>query len=196
MRPWLFLTLPLVVLLGSPCTAQSASEASGYRGKVSSLRVEAETFGKDWQGPTGLVVDDFQNTEALPPEVRQVAELLKKQVTPLGVIAAADFTYRSKSDPFDQITLRIFVFASEKSCRDWWQKKYQFDGWEKLYSPIKDRPYRAMDSKETDKRIVSFNNVLMTCGSLKKSQVHLKVLDQYLKKVQAAIPGAKDSAQP
>lgn len=187
MRRFVPPALFVLALVGAPIYgALSAIETRGYTGKVSALRVVAGSLGNDWTGPTGLVVDDFQDVAAIPPEDRQIVEELKKQVSPLGVVAVADYTYRKRSDPLHQITLRIFVFDSEKSCRDWWQKKHRFDGWEKLYSVVGGVPYDGLDSKEMTKRIVSMGNVWMTCGSLKKSDDHLKVLDLYVEKVKAA----------
>jgi hypothetical protein len=188
----------LIVFLGcSTLGARCATGASGYTGKVSALRIDAGALGSDWSGPTGLVVDDFQDVSAFPPEVRQVVEEVKKQVAPLGVVAVADFTYRRRSDPLDQITLRVFVFDTERACRDWWQKKYRFDGWEKFYSVVGGVPYDALDSKEATKRAISISNVWMTCGSLKGSGEHLKLLSLIVEKLRAAGPGkAKDSARP
>jgi len=182
-----FSALALIAAFGT--SAFGDPEAPKYAGKVSALRVEAAALGNGWTGPTGLVVDDFRDLDAHPPEVRRVVEELKKQVAPLGVTAAADFTYRKASDPFEAVTLRIFVFDSEKSRRDWWRKKYQFDGWEKLYGVVEGVPYDALDSKQTPKRIVSFGNVLLTCGQLKTSGDHRKVLDLYVAKIKDAVRG-------
>lgn len=187
MRSFVPSALFVVALVGAPILGASGdTKTCGYTGKVSDLRIVAGSLGDDWTGPTGLVINDFQDVGTFPPEVRQVVEEMKRQASPLGVIATADFTYRRKSDSFDQITLKIFVFDSEKSRRDWWQKKYRFDGWEMLYSVVSDVPYDGLDSKQMTKRVVSFGNVWMTCGGLKKSDDHLKVLDLYVAKIRAA----------
>jgi hypothetical protein len=191
MRRCLALALAFNAFIGCLTVAiQGASGASGYTGKGSALRIDAGALGGDWTGPTGLVVDDFEDVNGFPPETRQVVEEVKKQVTPHGVVAVADFTYRRKSDPLDQMTLRVFVFASESSCRDWWQKKYRFDGWEKLYSVVDGVPYDALDSKQVTKRAIAFGNVWMTCGNLKGSGEHLKLLSLAMAKVRGASPGA------
>ena len=198
MRRCLTSVLPLIaILLCLTLAARGSSGTSGYPGKVSALRIDAATLGGDWSGPTGLVVDDFEDANAFPPDVRPVVEELKKLVSPHGVAAVADFTYQRKSDPLDQMTLRVFVFASEKSCRDWWQKKYHFDGWEKLYNVVDGVPYDALDSKQATKRAISFGNVLMTCGRLKESGEHLKLLTLAVAKVRAASSGkAKEPDRP
>ncbi len=198
MRRCLASALSLIVFLGcSTLGARCATGASGYTGKVSALRIDAGALGSDWSGPTGLVVDDFQDVSAFPPEVRQVVEEVKKQVAPHGVVAVADFSYRRKSDTLDQITLRVFVFDTETACRNWWQKKYRFDGWEKFYSVVGGVPYDALDSKQETKRAISFGNVWMTCGSLKGSGDYLKLLDLTVERVRAASRGkTKDSTRP
>jgi hypothetical protein len=173
-------------VLALSASVHAAPDAPVYHGKVSALSVASQSLGKDWTGPTGLVIDDFDDLSNVAREARAIAEALKKQVAPLGVVAVADFTYRRQSDPLDQVTLRVFVFDTEESCRDWWRKKYRAEGWEKAYTVVEGVPYDALDSKETTKRIVALGNVWMTCGSLKKSDSHLKLLDLCLEMLRAA----------
>lgn len=178
----LLLSLALVVTWGAIANAEDDSK-SLYSGKVSALAIPATELGDGWTGPTGLVVDDFSDTSNYPAEVQDLVKALKDQVAAIGVVATADFTYRRKLNPLQQVTVRVFVFDSEKSCRDWWQKKYQYEGWEKHYSVVAGHGHSAVDSKETPKRAVAFGNVWLTSGTLGESKEHVKALDLYIKKI-------------
>lgn len=157
-----------------------------YQGKVSALEIPAAELGNEWLAATGLVVDDFDDTTKFPAEVKDLVNALKGQVAELGVVATADFTYRKKLSPLQQVTVRVFVFDLEKSCRAWWQKKYQYDGWEKHYRVVPGDKHAAVDSKEMSKRAVAFGNVWLTSGTLGESKEHVKALDLYVKKIEAA----------
>ena len=155
-----------------------------FQGKVSTLGIAADLLGSEWTGPTGVAIDNFNDLSNQPEEVKPVAEELKKQVSSIGVVQTADFTYRKKFNPLHQVTLRVFVFDSEQACREWWKKKYEFDGWEKHYSLV-EGAHKAVDSKETTKlAAVCFGNVWMTSGALDKTEDHVKILEAYLKKIQ------------
>jgi hypothetical protein len=156
-----------------------------FEGKVSALAIQPADLGDGWEGPTGLVVDDFSDLSKYPPDVKDLAEALKDQVTAIGVVATADFTYRRKLNALQQVTVRIFVFESDHACRDWWQKKYRYAGWEKHYNVVAGDEHSAVDSKEAPKRAVSFGNVWLTSGTLGESKAHLKALDLYVKKIKS-----------
>jgi len=156
-----------------------------YTGKVSALAIPPAELGTGWDGPTGLVVDSFADVSKYPADVQDLVEALKSQVSAIGVVATADFTYRRKLNPLQQVTVRIFVFDSEKSCRDWWQKKYQYEGWEKHYSVVAGDKHSAVDSKETPKRAIAFGNVWLTSGTLGESKEHVKALELYVKKIKS-----------
>jgi len=180
------LSLIIAMLLTARAFADEPVQAAVvFKGKVSMLGIAASQLGSEWTGPTGLVIDDFKDLTNLSGEDKEVAEELKKQVAAIGVVQTADFTYRKKLNPLHQVTLRVFVFDSNQSCRNWWKQKYQFDGWEKYYSAVRGLPYSAADSKETSKRAVAFGNVWITCGALGETNDHLKVLDLYLEKIKA-----------
>jgi hypothetical protein len=177
----------IVALLSAGVFADERAEpAVAFTGKVSALGISAEQLGSQWSGPTGLAIDDFNHLSNYSDEVKAVAEELRKQVSGIGVVQTADFTYRKKFNPLHQITLRVFVFDSEQSCRGWWKQKYEFDGWEKHYSAVARVSHRAVDSKEMTKRAISFGNVWITCGALDKTDDHLKILDLYINKIKAA----------
>ena len=183
LRQW----LAGLLLLGFATAAIGEEGAAGsYTGKVSALAIPAADLGEGWLGPTGLVVDDFNDTSKYPAEVQDLVKALKDQVAAIGVIATADFTYQKKLNPLHQVTVRVFVFDTEKSCREWWQKKYEYDGWEKHYGVVAGDKHAAVDSMQMSKRAVAFGNVWLTSGTLGESKEHVKALDLYVKKIEAA----------
>lgn len=192
-RKLLLLSLACLAVASSVSSALCADEAPpAYEGPLSALGISGGALPSDWTGPTGLLVDDFDDIGHFPVPVRATVEALKRQLVPLGVTATADFTYRRKSDPLEQITLRVFIFASEQACLDWWNKKYQGPNWQQLYEVVENLPYRAVDSKlQLPKRAVSFANVWMTCGATRETDARQQLLDLYIRKFydpQAADP--------
>src|SRR3954452_24564053 len=110
----------VVVLSGVVTIADDTKTTAAFTGKVSKLGIVAEQLGSDWTGPTGLAIDDFNDLSNQHEDGKPVAEELKKQMSSIGVAQTADFTYSKKFNPLHQVTLRVFVFDSEQSCRDWW----------------------------------------------------------------------------
>jgi hypothetical protein len=179
----------LAGLLLSGIVTSAFGEENGaglYAGKVSALAIPGADLGEGWLGPTGLVVDDFNDTSKYPAEVQDLVKALKDQISAIGVVATADFTYQKKFNPLHQVTVRVFVFDTEKSCREWWHKKYQYDGWEKHYGVVPRDKHAAVDSKETSKRAVAFGNVWLTSGTLGESKEHVKALELYVKKIDSS----------
>jgi hypothetical protein len=180
---WLITSL----FLGAACSCpgEEAKLSLLYTGKVSSLSLPGSELGEHWTGPSlsGLVVDDFKDLSSFADRARPLVEEMKKLVTPHGVVASADFTYRKNTNPPEQVTLRVFVFNTEDSCRKWWTKRYRYDGWEKHYTAVAEVPYDASDSKEMSKRAVAFGNIWMTCGTIDKTKDYIKVLDLYINKI-------------
>jgi hypothetical protein len=177
----------IVVVSGAQLAAQDAPLPSAFLGKVSGLKVTAERLGSEWTGPTGLVIDDFNDLSGLSRDEKSAAESLKPQVTPIRVTQTADFTYRKKDNPLHQITVRVFVFDSAKSCLDWWKQKYEFAGADKFYSAVAGVPYRAVDSKELPKRAASIGNIWITSGAAGTGDEHVKIMDEYIAHITASL---------
>lgn len=172
------LLLASVLLFGLLSAPAHAGEL-----KVSLFAVPVEKVGADWTGPTGLVIDDI---ETPPPADKNAAELvagLQKQMKPLGVKGMADFTYRKKSDPLQQVTLRVFAFKTEEQCNQWMKTKYQFPGWEKKYKKIADKDVIGFDSLEMRKRIVAVGALWITAGTIAENNDYLRVLDLLLEQI-------------
>lgn len=181
-----------VLLIGLAAAASPRADKPivSYGGRVSALRIPAEAIGPAWTGPSGLAVDNLKDFGAQPPDIRPILEDLWKQLSPLGIVAAGDFTYHKPSDARAELAVRVFLFDSEYSCRDWWAKKFHGEGWDRRYRIVENVPYEAVDSIHSNKRSLMFGNVLITSGSLEESgDEHLRAADLYVEKVQTAATG-------
>jgi len=177
----------LALLIALPTSARAQEKQAGqFTGKLSTLSIPGADLGADWTGPTGLVVDDFRDLGKQPADTKAAAESLTEQVTPLGVVAVADFAYRKQSNPLKQVTLRAFVFDSPDKCRQWWEMKYMYDGWQQHYAVV-DGAEQTLDSKEVPKRAVALANVWLTCGSLGADNTHIEILNQYVRRIQSQV---------
>jgi hypothetical protein len=185
--------LPVAVLLIGLAAAASPRAhklTSSYEGPVSALRIPADALGPDWTGPTGLAVDSLKEFGRQPPDIRPILEDLWKQLSPLGIVAAGDFTYHHRSNVRAELAVRVFLFDSEYSCREWWAKKFHSEGWERQYRIVSDVPYEAVDNIRSNKRSLMFGNVLITSGSIQDSQnEHLRAAALYVEKVQTVANG-------
>jgi len=160
-----------------------------FKGKLSALKHASKALAKDWTGPTGLVIDDMNSTDGHPKQFGPMLRMLQQNYRGTGVVGMGSFAYAKKANSLHEVTLRVFVFDSVESCRKWWQKKYQYEGWEKHYKPVTSVPYRALDSTQMSKRAVSFGNVWMTCGHIFDTQDHLTILNLYVKAIEDRMSG-------
>ena len=171
-----------VTLLSAAFAVEPTRDAE-YRGTLKNLKPVPSVLGAQWVSVPGLVIEDIADVESHPAEVRPVVEGLKKQLEPLGVRKAADFSYRVPSELSRFVTLRVFVFDSPESCSRWWEKKYRHEGWEKFYKPVEGVAYEAVDSTDSPKRAVAIGNVLLTCHALKATDNYVAVLDACIQKL-------------
>lgn len=179
----LFVLMPLV-----------SSVVYGADTKVSDLAVPAEQISPDWTGPTGLVIDDIDVPPITDKETSEIIAGLAKQMKPLGIKGAADFTYRKKSDPMQQVTVRVFLFRTDEQCKQWMKTKYEFAGWDKKYKRVQEKGYSGLDSLEMKKRILSAGTLWITCGTIGKNDDHLTILGLFLDRIKKQTAGAEPAA--
>ena len=150
---------------------------------LSAVRLPGEAIGREWTGPSGLVVQDFQVLSGDSEDEKKTIAILRAQLAPAGVIGVADFTYRQKGNPLSQVTVKIYVFQSSEQCQKWIQDKYQAPGWESLYRKVKKTGCLCFDSQLDKIRIAATGRVLIMSSSQDHSDIHLKALDLYLKRL-------------
>lgn len=187
-----------VVLLGCALVLADASFGKGkeepflFSGKISALRETETILGKDWELRPGMVLDDFQNPPNYDAETNQLRDVLIAQCRPMGVVACGDIAYLKKGT-LNLVTLRVFVFKSAEAAQAWWIKKYEQDDWEKHYKKVEGIGERAVDSVQTNKRILLVGNVWLTCHQLHQGDECRKLLDHFLRKITTGgAPNAKE----
>lgn len=144
--------------------------------KLTEVQLPPAVLGVGWQPSPGIRVNDLSNLEAIGAPERASVEPLAKQLVPLGVRSVGDYSLVTSSSPLNMVTVRVYVFTSVDQCRSWWAKKYQGQGWEKLYKVVASERFVAVDSRETNKRALAFGNVWLTAHQLGKGDEHLKAL--------------------
>jgi hypothetical protein len=177
---------------GLPAAA-CADESAGFHGKLSALESFRDVLGDGWHGPSGIVVDDVNNLDALDEPTRKTAEALVGQFAPMGIVAFADFSYTRKDFP-RIVTVRLFVFKDLPTAEAWWKTKYEHDGWEQYYEKVADVGDAAVVSTETTKIAARQGNVWLTSHQLHKGDEFKRALKHYVKRV-APGPATDETAR-
>ncbi len=173
--------LLLALLLALAATASFArddDDAREFHGKLSLLPSFEKALGEHWRGPSGLVVDDVDDSASLDETTREIADRFK----PLGITAFADFSY-TRTDVPRVVTVRVFVFEDTQAARAWWQKKYEHPGWEQFYEKTSGLGDRSVKSRELRKEMTLKGNVWMTSHQLHEGGQYHDALVHYLKQV-------------
>ena len=179
-------TVSIALLLVTQLAVGQASSAKNPWERVplkpvSEIELPADTLDGKWKPSEGFRVDDLSKTEALPAAKRQLAEALAKQLSPVGIRSAADYTLIKTGFPLNTVTVRLYVFEDAKKCRAWWEKKYRADGWRKHYEQVDCENAVVVRSLQTNKTAMAFGNVWLTTHQLRDGDEHLKAANHVLK---------------
>lgn len=157
-----------------------ASESAPFRPVLTEIQPACSALGQGWQREYGLRIDDLSELQSLSSNELEVAKALRDQVQPLGIIGVADYSCSKQGEPLDITTVRVFVFQSSARASDWWESKYQFDGWEKHYTSPANAKHAALDSTQIPKRVVLAHNLWITSHHIQTGDEHLVLLDHIL----------------
>ncbi len=135
-------------------------------------------FGPEWQGGTGVVIEDMSNPPAF--FVQSMGQVIE-QYQSMGVISMANLAYRKQANVMHQVELKIFEFDSVKNAVLWKKKKYGHDNWQQHYTSTKKDAITIFDSLEANKRIVFYQNYWVTASVLNGEDDHLLFLDHVIK---------------
>ena len=181
------MTFSITVLGAQPAAESNASEnppadiwGHEVATRVSAIEISTRLLGDGWNVSPGVRIDDLEDIDKLPDNVKRVARGLFRQLRPVGVRSVADYTMLSKGNPLNSVTVRLFIFDDAEKCRAWWNKKYHYDGWEQHYKKVKSASSVCVDSLQTNKRAIAFGNVWLTTHQLGKGQEHITVADHVL----------------
>lgn len=146
--------------------------------KLAEIELPPSVLGEGWKPSAGIRVDDLDNVDpaTLPEPERQVVPQLKAQLSPLGIHSVADYSLVQAAPPLNSVTVRVFLFRNPDQCRTWWEQKYRYAGWEKHYKPVPSDQAVALDSLQTNKRVVAYGNVWITAHQLGAGDEHITAL--------------------
>lgn len=149
--------------------------------KISDLNLPPDILEGKWEVSPGFRVDDLSDLSGLKGQEKVTAETLGKQLLPLGIRSAGDFSLLSGSNV---VTVRIFIFEKAPQCRAWWKKKYQYEGWEEHYRAVSADSWLAFDSLQMNKRVMAFGNVWVTTHQLEDGNEHLVAARHLMQQLQ------------
>lgn len=158
------------------CATSFASDSTPYRPELTRIEPDCSTLGPAWQAQYGITINDFSNLQGISSADLSVAERLRDQVQPLGIIGAADYSCSTREGPLDIATVRVFVFKDSALASEWWEKKYQYDGWEDHYTRPVNAEHRVLDSTQSAKRVLLARNLWITSHHIQPGTEHLMLL--------------------
>jgi len=150
---------------------------------LSELKQDCDTLGKSWEKSYGIKVDKLTDSTPLTEQEKKQIKPIKNQFQRLGITAFADYTCMYKGTPLNTVTVKVFVFKNTRRALNWWERKYQYNAWEKHYTKTTNTPYLAVDSKQLTKRAMLFNNLWITTHHLKTGKEHIILLGNILNKL-------------
>lgn len=149
--------------------------------KVSEIDLPPDALEGEWKVSNGVRIDDLSKLQNVPAAQRQIVKALAKQLSPIGVRSAADYTLTKTGFPMNTVTVRLFVFEDAKQCKSWWKKKYEYDGWQKHYKKIDAKAAVVVNSLQVNKSAIGFGNVWLTTHQLQEGDQHIKAANHILK---------------
>lgn len=142
--------------------------------KLSEVKLPASTLKGEWETLAGFVVDDFGDLSTMAPSQLATAEALKKQLTPLGIVAAADYSLNQSGTSLNVVTVRVFRFSSAQLCEQFFKKKYEYPGWQEHYRSVPGaQNLVVLDSTQMNKRIFRYGSVWITAHQLGEGSEHV-----------------------
>ncbi|MFK7766241.1 MAG: PQQ-binding-like beta-propeller repeat protein [Mariniblastus sp.] len=159
----LFLILAFV---GQVLSAQTKSEsvwALSVEKPIEDFSIPVTIVGGKWVAPPVFRVSNLEDLTSLPPKYQKNANALSEELSPLGVRSVADFSFLSGGVPIGSVAIRLMVFKDSQQCKAWWNKNYQFDGWEAKFKPINSfEKAVCVESKQRALRALAFGNIGIT----------------------------------
>jgi hypothetical protein len=184
----LLLLLLLQVVTGGESIENSKTIPLQIIRPLSQASLPPSLFGEGWERSKGIVADDLDKLADLPEAALNIMNQLKPELTRLGVVGVADYSVVRTKWPLNTVTVRVFVFSDIEKCDESWQKKYQFDGWQKHYKVVDNNRYAALDSLQkkfphANKRVLKFDRVWITTHQLGDGNEHLKAAEHIIEQL-------------
>ena len=157
-----------------------ASESAPLRPKLTQIEPDCGVLGPNWDDEYGMKIDNLSDLRGLSSNEQRVAEILREQLLPLGIVGVADYSCIKQEAPLDTATVRVFVFENSTLAFTWWGKKYQYEGWENHYTRPADARHEILDSTQIAKRVVITSNLWVTSHHIQSGTEHLVLLNNIL----------------
>ena len=154
------------------------------REKTISELVDADrimkSLGKDWKRHQGVIVDKLADIDKFTDTAKQMMQALVKDVEPHGVIAFGEFSFSRTVFPLDNLTIRIFRFATPEKAAAFRKLKYENEKAKPLYDKTENESTIIYDSLQINKRIVFHDALCVTCSHLADDDLHIRMLEKYV----------------
>ena len=181
------MSIAIAILLATVArVAMGEDEELAYTHRpLTAVELPPSVAGDHYEPMDGFRLDDFSDIPSLPAGMQPVANQLKKDFAPLGVVSLGDFSLFRQKAPFNGVTVRVFVFDTAEHRAQWCQKKYEYDGWEQHYKVVdSDKSgMHVLDSTQTNKRI---DRVWITSHQLTDGTDHHKAAKFIIEQLTAA----------
>jgi hypothetical protein len=173
-------SMAIALLLASvarvaPAEAEGKKLAYADR-PLTAVELPPSVLGDHYESMEGFRLDGFSDISSLPDDTQPIANKLKEDFAPLGVVSLADYSLFREKAPFNGVTVRVFIFDTAERREQWCQKKYEYDGWEQHYKVVDygQDAMHVLDSTQTNKRIYQFDRVWITSHQLQDGTEHHK----------------------
>ncbi|MCX7554361.1 hypothetical protein OS175_10755 [Marinicella sp. S1101] len=138
------------------------SMASAVQADFKSMVLKPAQIGPQWEGGTGVVIEDMNNPPAF---FAQSMATTINQFKSIGVTSMANLAYRKKTNVMHQVELKFFVFESSAAATAWKKEKYGYEDWQQHYEFSEHDDLAIFDSTQINKRIVFYRNYWLTVAS-------------------------------
>jgi hypothetical protein len=153
--------------------------------KLSQLVSAKTVLGDEWNGPNGFYVDDVNDLSHLDAKMKEIAEPSLKQAVPLGVVAAAAWSFRKQR--IDQaVDIRILRFKDTAAAENWWKLRVEATNASNNREPIPELGEKAVrsvtktfGSPATTERVLAGDTAIVV-ETMEPAETCRKVLVHYL----------------
>jgi len=155
-------------------TAQS-KEPKSIGDLVNTERIR-EILGDEWKQHAGLLITDDRDLEKYRGQNKEVVKATYDAARKNGVSAMGEFSYSRTKPPLNNVTIRLFEFASLEKADAFRKLKYESEKAAPLYKTTEEDSTIIYDSLQINKRIIFKDKYWITCGQMAQDNLHIRIL--------------------
>ena len=129
---------------------------------VNDLHIPAVVVGDGWNEMPVFRAPDLHDIESLDPKLQKAAATLAEQYKSQGVRSVANFSFLKPSVRVGSISIRLLIFDDAAKCKAWWEKKYQYEGWEKDFKKVELKNSHCVENLKHASQVMAFGNIGIT----------------------------------